>query len=301
MSSALMNRPFLPGPLLLATCLLLSGRAMAFESEYISVKVEGTGPDLILIHGFACSPEVWSGLAKEIGPGFRLHSVTISGFAGSPVPKTNPESYVKTIRDEIARYIDTEKLNKPILIGHSMGGLVSLLVASDPDPKVSKVIVVDSLPFFSLLFNPAATTEMVLPRAQATETQIASLDDEGFARQVKSSAAILTKSDEKKDLLLNWAKTSDRKLYAKYFRELMAYDARPEIKTITCPVTVLQAYDEAMRIPEAQLKQVYTNAYADLKTVSIKPIPGSLHFIMWDQPKAFNEAVKEILGAPKAP
>jgi pimeloyl-ACP methyl ester carboxylesterase len=300
MGSALMNRRFHPGPLLLAICLLLSGRAMAFESDYLSVKVDGNGPDLILIHGFACSPEVWSGLAKEIGSGFRLHFVTISGFAGSAAPKAGPESYLKTIRDEIARYIETERLNKPILIGHSMGGLVSLLVASHPGPKVSKVIVVDSLPFFSLIFNPFATTELVLPQAQAMEKQIAALDDESFARQAKSSASILTKSDEKKDLIVSWSKASDRKVYARYFRELMAYDARPELKTITCPVTVLQAYDEAMHIPEAQLKQLYATAYADLKTVSIKPVPGSFHFIMWDQPKGFNEAVKEALGSPSA-
>src|SRR6266498_3755013 len=141
MGSVPMKRLFHPWPMLLAIWLLLAGRATAFESDYLFVKVEGHGPDLILIHGFACSPEVWSGLAKEIGPGFRLHFVGVSGFAGSAGPKVEPESYLTTIRDEITRYIDTEKLNKPILIGHSMGGLVSLLVASNAGPKVSKVIV----------------------------------------------------------------------------------------------------------------------------------------------------------------
>lgn len=296
-----MKRLFRPGPILLAIWLLLAGRAAAFESDYLSVKAEGSGPDLILIPGFACSPEVWSGFAKDIGPGFRLHFVSISGFTGSAAPKAEPDSYLTTIRDEIARYIDTEKLNKPSLMGHSMGGLISLLVASKAGPKVSKVIVVDSLPFFSLIFNPAATAEMVLPQAKAMEKQIAELDDEGFERQAKSSASILTKSDEKKNLILSWSKASDRKLYARYFRELVAYDARPELKTITCPVTVLQAYDEAMRIPEAQVKQLYASAYADLKTVTIKPIPGSFHFIMWDQPKGFNEAVKEALAPASAP
>jgi pimeloyl-ACP methyl ester carboxylesterase len=145
--------------LLIGIWLSLVGPAVAFQSDCISVKTEGNGPDLILIHGFACSPQVWSGLAKEIGPEFRLHFVTVAGFAGSAAPKVNPESYLKTLRDEIIRYIDTEKLKKPTLIGHSMGGLTSLLVASKENPKVGKVIVVDALPFFSLIFNPLATTE----------------------------------------------------------------------------------------------------------------------------------------------
>jgi pimeloyl-ACP methyl ester carboxylesterase len=287
--------------LLIGIWLSATGQAVAFESEYISVKADGNGPDLILVHGFACSPEVWSGLAKELGPEFRLHFVTIAGFAGSAAPRVAQESYLKTVRDEIVRYIDAEKLKKPTLIGHSMGGLTSLLVASKEGPKVGRVIVVDALPFFGLMFNPLATTEQMLPQAKALEQRMAGLDDQQFERQAKASVSILTKSAEKKELLLKWSKQSDRKVYVKYLGELMAYDARPELKTITCPVTVLYAYDEAMGVPEAQLKRLYATAYADLKTVNINSVPGSFHFIMWDQPQDFYRAVKEVLVPVSAP
>ena len=240
-------------------------------------------------------------LAKEIGPEFRLHFVAVAGIAGSAAPKVDPQSYLKTLRDEIARYIDEEKLKQPTLIGHSMGGLTSLLVASKEGPKVGQVIVVDALPFFCLIFNPFATTEQILPQAKALEKQIAGLDDQKFEQQVKSSVSILTKSDEKKELLLKWSKESDRKLYAKYLREIMAYDARPELKEITCSVTVLYAYDGAMGVPEAQLKLLYSAAYANLKTVSLKSVPGSFHFIMWDQPKDFYRALNEVLVPVSAP
>jgi pimeloyl-ACP methyl ester carboxylesterase len=182
-----------------------------------------------------------------------------------------------------------------------MGGLTSLLVASKESPRLGKVIVVDALPFFSLIFNPVATTEQILPQAKALEKQMAELDEQGFERQVKASVSILTKSDEKKELLLKWSKQSDRKVYAKYLSEIMAYDARPELKTITCPVTVLYAYDETMGVPEAQLKHLYSAAYAHLKTVTIKSVPGSFHFVMWDQPKHFYWAVKEVLVPVSAP
>ena len=98
--------------LLIGTWLSVVGQAVAFQSDYLSVKVEGNGPDLLLIHGFASSPQVWSGLAKEIGPGFRLHCVTVAGSAGSAAPKVAPESYLQTLCDEIARYINEEKLKK---------------------------------------------------------------------------------------------------------------------------------------------------------------------------------------------
>lgn len=277
------------------------GQSPEFESDYITVKTQGAGPDVILLHGFASSPDVWSGVAKKIDPRFRLHLVYVAGLAGSPAAENVPESYLKTVRDEIVRYIEARELKKPILIGHSMGGLVSLLVASKEPAAVGKVIIVDALPFFSLLFNPVATSEEVLPFAMAWEKQTATLDDAQFEDQAKSSIAILTKQQERRDLLLKWSKESDRKAYSQFMRETMAYDARPELKNITCPVIVIYAYDEAMPVPEAQVIQLYTSAYADLKDVRFRPVLDSFHFIMWDQPEEFLKTLNEVLPAINAP
>lgn len=240
------------------------GQSAEFESGFISIKTQGSGPDVILLHGFASSPDVWSRVAKEIDPRFRLHLVHVAGLAGSVAAENVPESYLETIRDEILRYVEARKLKKPILIGHSMGGLTSLLVASNEPATVGKVIIVDALPFFSLLFNPLATSEQVLPYAVAWKKRTVTLEDAPFEKQAKLSISILTKKQEKKDLLMKWSKESDRKAYAQIMREIMAYDVRPELNEKACPVVVIYAYDEAMRVPEAQLKQLYTSAYADL-------------------------------------
>lgn len=269
--------------------------AAEFESEFISVKAQGSGPDVILVHGFASSPLVWSAVAKELDSRFRLHLVHVAGLAGSPAAKNVPGSYLEKIRDEIARYIKAGKLEKPVLIGHSMGGLLSLLVSSKEPSTVGRVIVVDALPFFSLLFNPLATAEQVLPQAKALEKRMLSLDDVQFERQAKSSASILTKDDGKKDLLLKWSKESNRKAYAQIFREVVAYDARPELTDITCPVLVVYAYDKAMNVPESQLAELYANAYANLKGVRIQRVAGSFHFIMWDQPERLQKTLDEVL------
>ena len=66
-------------------------------------------------------------------------------------------------------------------------------------------------------------------------------------------------------------------------------------------MTVLYAYDGAMGVPEAQLKLLYSTAYANMKTVRIKSIPGSFHFIMWDRPQRFYTMVKEALAPDSAP
>jgi pimeloyl-ACP methyl ester carboxylesterase len=58
------------------------------------------------------------------------------------------------------------KIEKPAIVGHSLGGLLALMIAAKAPDAVGKVMVVDALPFYALLFNPAATVEMTKPFAE---------------------------------------------------------------------------------------------------------------------------------------
>ncbi len=78
--------------------------------------------------------------------------------------------------------------------------------------------------------------------------------------------------------------------------EVMVRDARSEIAAITAPVTVLQAYDATMPGSKDAYLGLWTTAYANLKGAQIKVIEGSYHFIMWDQPQAFADAVAAFLA-----
>lgn len=113
----------------------------SFESDFISVEAKGneSGADLILIHGFSCSPKVWSEFVHEVQSEFHIHLVQVAGFADSAAPKKHPESYLETTRDEISRYIEEKKIEQPTLIGPSMGGLLSLLAASQETSKNPKL------------------------------------------------------------------------------------------------------------------------------------------------------------------
>ena len=274
----------------------MAGRSAEFESELISVTVKGSGPDLLLIHGFASSSEVWSDVESHLGGKHRLHLVDINGFAGKQASGTKPESYITALRDEVLRYVETKNLNNPTLIGHSMGGLISLLVGSASQKSIGRIVVVDALPFYSLLFNPHATTEQVGPIATGMERQLLQMNEVQFEAQAKRSASILTKASDKVKLLLEWSRTSDRNAYAQMIREVMAYDGRTETIDIESPVIVIYAFDKKMPLSKGQLYQLYRDAYANIKNVQLVPIENSFHFIMWDQPKAFYDSLNKALS-----
>ncbi|NWE54489.1 alpha/beta fold hydrolase, partial [Brevundimonas sp. P7753] len=136
--------------------------APAFASDRLSVEVMGQGPDVILIPGFASSREVWRPLAQRLAATHRVHLVQLAGFAGEPWTHGDG-AFVQPVVDEVARYAAT--LNRPAVIGHSMGGLTGLLVAQQHPEAVGRVMSVDSLPFFSALYGPTATVDSARPFA----------------------------------------------------------------------------------------------------------------------------------------
>src|SRR5688500_15254744 len=90
-----------------------------------SVQVVGSGPDVILIPGLAGSREVWRGSAAGV-PGYRYHLVQVAGFAGAPVRGNAKGQMVRPLAEEIARYIAANRLDRPALVGHSIGGRVAM-------------------------------------------------------------------------------------------------------------------------------------------------------------------------------
>ncbi len=272
-----------------------SGFAAA-EPTRFTVTVSGAGPDIILIPGLSSAPHVYDGILADLERTRRVHRIQIAGFAGLAAGANAQGNILDGVRDELIAYIHDNNIEKPAMIGHSMGGLLTLLVAAKEPGLIGKGMVIDALPFFTLLINPMATSEMAKPFADQAKAQMLAMTPEAFEAAQKRTMAILTKSPEGQVQGLADSLASDRAVLGEMMAEVMVRDARGELASITAPFTVLQAYDAAMPMPKDAYLGLWSNAYAGLKGVQIKVIEGSYHFIMWDQPQAFAEAVTAFLA-----
>ena len=139
---------------LCSACVMNSGQSVpAFHSDRLTVRVEGAGPDVLLIPGLGASPAIWND-ARAAVPGYRYHVIHVAGFAGTS-PSANGENspFLPAIADEVARYIRERGLSPLPLIGHSMGGHLAMAIAARHPGLASKVMVVDMLPFAGLLIG----------------------------------------------------------------------------------------------------------------------------------------------------
>src|SRR5436190_21338089 len=99
-------------------CLFPAGHAVALEPpRAISVTVTGSGRPMILIPGLACGGNVWDATVAHFKNTYECHVVTISGFAGQPAVS---DASVATVIEELKSYIRDKKLQRPIIIGHSL-------------------------------------------------------------------------------------------------------------------------------------------------------------------------------------
>jgi pimeloyl-ACP methyl ester carboxylesterase len=268
--------------------------AMAKEPERFTVTVTGQGQDIILIPGLASSGKVWDATIKQLAATRRLHVIQIAGFAGSR-PGANGEKgeMIGPIVADLSDY--AAKLKKPLVAGHSLGGLIALKLAADKPDLPGRVLAVDALPFLPLLFNPDATVESVKLQAAAMREHLLAQTDEVHVSAAHESAVRMAKSEANQKAVGEWAASSDRKVVAKAMYEDMTTDLRPVLQKIKAPVTVLYAWDARMGMPAAALEDLYTTAYAGLAGVKLRRMEGGFHFIMLDQPEDFAKAIGEFV------
>ena len=249
---------------------------------------------MILIPGFASSREVWRPLARLLSASHRVHLVQLAGFAGEPWAHGDGP-FVQPAVDELARYAAT--LNRPAVIGHSMGGLSGLLLAQQHPEAASRVMSVDSLPFFSAMFGPQVTPQTARPFADQAAASILSADEAAFRVQQQQTAVGMMRNEAGRAALVEWSMASDRQAMASAISDVMTIDARPGLAAMTTPVWAVYASDANGGAPAALADAVWSREYAALPGGTLKRVDDARHFIMIDQPDRLDALIDAFLNS----
>ncbi len=272
-----------------------------FESGRFHVRIDGPEHpvgDVILIPGLSSSPHVWDLLTDELKGRYRVHRIHVQGFAGAPAGDNAEGPVSAPVAEDLARYIREQGLEKPAVIGHSMGGTIGMMLAARHPDSVGRLMVVDMVPFMGAMFGAPGTNptaQSVTPMADQIYAAMSQGPEEAYRRQAAATVTSMIKTESARSGPLRDTETSDRQVSASAYRELIVTDLRPELSRITAPTDVLYVAFEFPGMTPEMTDGIYRGSFANLPGVELKRIDDSAHFIMLDQPAIFAAEVNAFL------
>ncbi len=257
----------------------------------ISIHSIGSGDPVVLIPGLASPRAVWDGIAPELARGHRVLLVQVNGFGGDdPGANAQGDGLLAGVVEDLAGYLRDNRIARPAIIGHSMGGLIGMMLAKTHQERVGRLMIVDALPFFGVLVSPTATPETVRPIAAQLRT---ALQSQSGPQPVPTSMSL---NEAARAQIAVWMTAANHHVTGQAIYEDATSDLRGDVPAIgRVPTTVLYAVSDPARAD--MFRTIFAGAYAAAPSIRVIPVENSAHFIMLDQPDRFREAVMAFLGA----
>jgi pimeloyl-ACP methyl ester carboxylesterase len=262
----------------------------AFTPTAFSVQVTGQGRPVIFIPGLASPGSVWDGTLAHLGGKVQAHVLTLAGFAGQP-PIAAP--FLQQVHDQIIQYIDANHLDHPLIVGHSLGGMMSLWLA-ETDPAIGGVVDVDGMPFLAAAIDPSATEEKAMQFGAGMRQQMMAQSHDAFVAYMHKFVSSTVSDPQKLAMLEDAGDKSDQTTVANAFAELMSKDLRGDLGKITVPVLIVAAGDSQGE-PRDKLEAVWHAQVDAIPHHDLQIVDGAKHFVMIDKPDAFYALVDQAL------
>lgn len=246
---------------------LATGVTMTFAE-----KGDPSGVPVIFIHGITDSHLSYGPVLDALPSRFHAFAVTMRGHGGSSKPAAHyaPEDMAV----DVAAFLDVQKIERAIVVGHSMGSLVARCVAAAYPERVLGLVIVGA--FASLHANPAV---------EELRKAVDALGDEipyAFAREFQMS----TLATPVPDAFLAMAIAETQKVPARVFRSaiagMMVRDHTLTGATYAGPTLIVWGDEDAfcLRADQETLVRAFKNA--ELLTYT-----GIGHAVHWEEPVRF--------------
>ena len=270
----------------------------SYQTGSLYVDQIGTqGVPIILIPGLSSGAYVWDDLVQRLQKDHVLYVLTLAGFDGKPA-MDGPK--LSRARDSLLQLITEKKIDRPVLIGHSLGSALAIWFAESHTDKIRGVFGIDGLPVMPRSENLSAeqrqefASRMQQHYAQQTPEQYA-------AGQLQYMRNIAMSGNQFTADFAQRSARSDVAATAAYMSELFATDMRPDLPKISVPVTIISPYYApdfaALNMTEAAKTDYIRSLIPGLKTLKMVSIPDSRHFVMQDQPEVLAARLQEFLSS----
>ena len=112
------------------------------EGATIHIRVGGQGPAVVMLHGFADTGDMWVPLAAALAPRRTVVVPDLRGMGLSSHPEAGYDK--KTQGRDVARVLDTLKIQKADVVAHDIGNMVAYAFAGQYPQRVVRLVLMDA-------------------------------------------------------------------------------------------------------------------------------------------------------------
>jgi pimeloyl-ACP methyl ester carboxylesterase len=247
-------------------------RRLRVGDKLVRVRDEGEGKraPLVCVHGAGASSVVWMDTVRRLAPRRRVVAPDLPAHGQS-----DPwhEQSIALYRDAIGTVCARLGIERAILVGHSMGGLVALACAAAWPERVAGLVVVG-----------ASARMAVAPR-------VFEVLERDYARAPAFFARVSWSPSTAPELIARWAGlmlTAEQPVTVGDFRAVDGHEAQPE--RVRCPTLILGGADDLL-VPPASVQALATA----IRSARAVVVPQAGHMIMLEQPERYFAELDQFL------
>lgn len=267
------------------------------QTSCIQVTKTGKGPVVFLIPGFSNDSRVWAQTTQHLKASFEVHNISLAGFASNPACSKSTDIYNAAMTD-IEKYAANQKLSNVTLIGHSMGGLLSMNMGIRNPNVFTKVLSVDGLPFIGSIFTQNNETQVADVALQAEQMQqfYANASPEVIADMTKRGLFVQTDNKDGQQQIVAMAQQSDPTTLGAAIKAVMTTDLRSTLHKYTGELLLIGASGGFTSEAQQQaIEQLYAEQVATAPNSQVKMNTKSKHFVMFDDVTWLNQTIQSFL------
>jgi pimeloyl-ACP methyl ester carboxylesterase len=257
---------------------IVTGQGIVHYESY------GSGPPVILLHGWLGSWGLWQPTMEALGRQFRCYAIDFWGFGDSGKKR---DSYrVGDFVELVPQFMDALGIQVAPLVGHSMGGTTALGVAIAHPERVRRVCVIGS---------PIAGSSLSILLQLAGIPWIGSLVrnlPSALLFGLKLYAPLVTRKPQIWYPMVerDFSKTTVASFFSS-IGSLRRTDLRAQLPAVKLPVTGIYGQRDVIVHPKQ-----YVPLQRGVENVRVEVMPNSGHFPMLDEPELYLTYIKTFLN-----
>jgi len=243
---------------------------------------------LVFLHGIGGAARAWRGQLNAFGDGYRAIAWDMPGYGGSP---PLPTVSIATLADALQNFLDQLDAIKPVLVGHSIGGMIvqqwlakyptvaAAVVLAQTSPAFGKADGDWQKSFIEARLGPLDRGETMVSLAPTLVMELVGDDPD-------ANGLVLAR-----DCMANVPEAS----YRASMLALLGFDQRQALKGIKVPTLVLSGSKDKNAPAPMMAKMasfIPSASYVELENVG--------HLVNLERPAAFNAALDQFLTTVKA-